>query len=79
MWEFIDENGNMLKKFGNLGGDKYKIEDGDGEELFGYYVGRDRKTYNVGDVFAFTAEVKKHEEYQGVNSTMLGRLSKLKK
>ena len=79
LWEFIDENGNVLKKFGNLGGDKYKIEDGDGEELFGYYVGRDRKTYNVGDVFAFTAEVKKHEEYQGVNSTMLGRLSKLKK
>ena len=68
MWEFVDEDGNSLKKFGDLA-EKFKIESGDGEDLFGH---------NKGDVFAFTAMVKKHDDYQGIKSTMLGRLSKFK-
>jgi len=69
LWEFIDDQGNVLKKFGNLS-DKFLVDRGTGKDLYGF---------NEGDVFAFTADVKKHEEYQGIKSTMLGRLSKLKK
>ena len=69
LWEFVDQDGNVLKKFGNLS-DKFIKEKGAGENLYGF---------NEGDVFAFTADVKKHEDYQGVKSTMLGRLSALKK
>jgi len=68
LWTFIDDNGNVLKKFGTLS-EKFKIEDAPegAEELMGFHKG---------DVFAFTAEIKKHEEYKGTKNTQLGRLSK---
>lgn len=69
LWTFIDDSGNLYKKFGTLS-DKFKIQNApdDAEQLFGF---------KKGDVFAFTAEIKKHEEYQGTKITQLGRLSKL--
>jgi hypothetical protein len=68
LWTFIDDNGNVLKKFGNLS-DKFIIENAPegSPELY---------SFHKGDVFAFTAEIKKHEEYKGTKNTQLGRLSK---
>lgn len=68
LWTFVDDKGNLLKKFGNIS-DKYKIEDAPetSEDLFGF---------KKGDIFAFTAEIKNHDTYNDVKSTMLGRLSK---
>ncbi|MFA5366671.1 MAG: hypothetical protein WC333_02205 [Dehalococcoidia bacterium] len=69
LWSFIDDKGNVLKKFGTLS-EKFKIESApeNSPELF---------AFRKGDVFAFTAEIKKHDEYQGVKNTQLGRLSKM--
>lgn len=67
LWSFVDDSGNVLKKFGTLS-DKFRIEVGDGDNLLGF---------NKGDVFGFTADIKKHDEYQGIKNTQLGRLSKL--
>lgn len=69
LWTFIDKEGNILKKFGTLS-DKFRIEAAPegAENLYGF---------NKGDIFAFTAEIKKHDEYQGTKNTQLGRLSKL--
>lgn len=68
LWSFIDQNGNSLKKFGTLS-EKFRIQAApeNSEDLFGF---------KKGDIFAFTAEVKNHDTYNGVKSTMLGRLSK---
>lgn len=70
LWSFIDDNGNSLKKFGTIS-DKFIIDDApEGSENL--------EGYNKGDVFAFIAQVKKHDTYNGLKSTMLGRLSMLK-
>lgn len=69
LWSFIDENGNSLKKFGNLP-ERFKISDApEGSENMG--------GYKKGDVFAFTSDIKKHDQYQGTKQTQLGRFSKL--
>ena len=70
LWFFKDENGNYYKKFGELS-PKFIIKKApEGAEQ---YFSGNRK----GDVYAFTAEIKKHDEdYNGVKTTMLGRLSK---
>ena len=69
LWTFIDSNGNILKKFGTLS-DKFRIQNAPegAEDIFGF---------KKGDIFAFTAEIKKHDEYKGAKNTQLGRLSKL--
>jgi hypothetical protein len=69
LWSFVDDKGNILKKFGTLS-EKFVIEQAPegSEDLFGF---------SKGDVFAFTAEIKKHDEYKGTKNTQLGRLSKL--
>ena len=68
LWSFVDENGNIMKKFGELG-DKFKVADApEGSP--------DLQYFSKGDLFSFTAEIKKMEEYRGVKTTVLGRLSK---
>jgi hypothetical protein len=66
LWSFETVNGNQLKKFGELN-NKFLVSKGSGKEL---------QDYNEGDIFSFTAEIKKHDEYKGTKNTMLGRLSK---
>lgn len=68
LWTFKDDKGNALKKFGALSA-KFKIKDGIGKEIGGF---------NVGDVFKFNAEIKKHDEFNGQKSTLLGRLGVIK-
>jgi hypothetical protein len=69
LWSFVDDNGNSLKKFGNLP-DRFKIANApEGSENMG--------GHSKGDIFAFTSDVKKHDEYNGIKTTQLGRLSKL--
>lgn len=89
LWTFVDENENVIKKFGELdlsfyvgsesGEDarlKYYFENSTEQEVlrdfFNNYVPK------VGDLFSFTAPIKKHEEYRGVKSTLIGRTSKTK-
>lgn len=66
IWSFEDSLGNKVKKFGELNS-AFRTAEGT-EQLFG--------EYNKGDMFTFIADVKNHEEYNGVKSTLLGRLSK---
>jgi hypothetical protein len=70
LWTFKDNAGNIMKKFGELP-EKFKIQKAPegSQEL--------ANNNFKGDVFAFTSDVKKHEPYQGINITQLGRLSKL--
>lgn len=68
IWSFEDAAGNKLKKFGELS-TAFRTAEGSGE-LYG--------DFNKGDMFTFIADIKKHEEYNGIKSTMLGRLTKPK-
>lgn len=70
LWMLLDDNGNSLKKFGTIG-EKFKIQDAPEDA-------KNLGNFKEGDVFAFTADVKKHDDYKGLKSTMLGRLSKFK-
>lgn len=71
LWTFIDDKGNILKKFGTLDS-KFRIEKApEGSEEIGY------RDFRKGDVFAFTSDIKKHDEYMGMKNTQLGRFSKL--
>jgi hypothetical protein len=71
LWTFIDDKGNILKKFGTLDS-KFRIEKApEGSEEIGY------RDFRKGDVFAFTSDIKKHDEYNGMKNTQLGRFSKL--
>lgn len=65
IWSFEDPNGNSIKKFGELS-IAFRTSEGT-EQLYG--------EYNKGDVFTFISDVKKHEEYNGFKSTVIGRLS----
>jgi hypothetical protein len=68
LWTLEDENGNIMKKFGELP-EKFKVANAPegAEEIGGYYKG---------DVFKFTTDIKKQEEFRGIKTTQLGRLSK---
>jgi hypothetical protein len=68
LWSLEDEQGNQLKKFGDLS-EKFLTARGQGADV-GFYQ------YKVGDTFSFTAEIKKQDEYNGVKTTQLGRLGK---
>ena len=69
IWTFEDSDGNMIKKFGELA-PGFRTSEGT-EELY--------DQYNKGDMFTFISDVKKHEEYNGLKSTVIGRLSAPKK
>jgi hypothetical protein len=66
IYKMIDQNGNHFTKFGTIG-TKFivkKVESND-------------ENIQVGDVISATAEIKKHDLFNGVKQTVLGRLSKL--
>jgi len=65
IWSFEDTDGNSIKKFGELS-TALRTSEGT-EQLYG--------DYNKGDMFTFISDVKKHEEYNGLKSTVIGRLS----
>ena len=69
IWSFEDVDGNSIKKFGELS-TAFRTSEG-AEQLYG--------DYNKGDIFTFISDVKKHEEYNGLKSTVIGRLSAPKK
>lgn len=67
LWTLVDLRGNLIRKFGSIP-ERFKINKGDGHKLL---------EHNKGDVFAFNAMIKEHDEYEGIKTTLLGRLSKL--
>jgi hypothetical protein len=66
LWTFVDPNGNVITKFGELSS-KFKID-----------ATEDDYQVNVGDKFRFISDIKKHEERNGNKSTQIGRLSTYK-
>lgn len=70
LWLFVDHHGNVLKKFGKVN-KRFKV--GDAPE-----GAKELLHYKKGDIFAFNAEVKLHDEFNGIKTTLLGRLSNYK-
>jgi len=82
VYKLKDQEGNVYTKFGTIS-PKYIVkkreistENVEGEDgvVFAETPSND---IEVGDFISVTAEIKKHDEYQGKKQTVLGRLSKL--
>jgi uncharacterized protein YukE len=77
VYKLKDQIGNIYTKFGTIGSQFIvkPTEQGRQKDEQGNLIIND---ILVGDVVSATAEIKRHEEYQGKKQTTLGRFSKLK-
>ncbi len=64
VYKLTDEKGNIYTKFGTIN-PRFITKDSPTEDI------------EVGTIVSFTAEIKKHDEYNGIKQTILGRLSKI--
>lgn len=67
IYKMKDQNGNHFTKFGTIG-TKFIVKKTDNSN----------DNVQVGDFISATAEIKKHDTFNGIKQTILGRLSKLK-
>jgi hypothetical protein len=81
LYNFEDQNGNKLTKFGTISSDFYVgSENGENKrEKMGEPDFSNNYRPEKGDLFSFMSSIKKHEVYNGTKQTILDRATKLPK